>query len=307
MEKLGIRTTTRLAKRYNTWQNAEAVRRRRELFERELDDLLAENGPITGPVHTMEDAWALDTSGTLPHLDRVLADADAIIAERAGQGPRDERYRSFFRNIISVDDLARYPSFLDFACSSEVLSPICRHMGFIPCLSKTLPPGIRFVESRKDLDALNHLPPRDSQLYHIDPYDAPMGYVIVALRDVTLRCGPFTWVGEAASQRAARQLGYWAKGKPYRLSDDEVYSAIDRSRDEHVMAYPRGTVLFLDPSRCMHYGSRDALDPRYLLMIGYVSPARTDFTETFMDAWDYPVTPDASRLRRLVLDKSYRA
>jgi hypothetical protein len=86
------------------------------------------------------------------------------------------------------------------------------------------------------------------------------------------------------------------------LSDDEIYSVVDR-RDVIEFAYPRGTVLFIESSGCFHYGSRNAVKPRFQLMYGYSGVCRTDFSELIMTAKEYPVHPDDSLLRRMLLDK----
>ncbi len=304
MERLGIRNTMRMAKWYNglLWRRCMEVCKTH--YDQNFERLLDENGGVTREPGMMTDGFFLDTSQSLPGLSELLADADQVIRERGDKSEADDRYRAFFRNLITPADLVRYPSFLNFALSSDVLATASNYLGFIPCLSATLPPGVRFVQSSKDMDAQSHLPPRDSQLFHIDPYDTPMVYVNVLLRDVTPECGPFTYISESVSQAAAARLRYWTKGRPYRMSDDEIYSVVDRS-EVRQLVYPRGTVLFIDPSRCFHYGSRDAVQPRYMMMYGFVSPCRSDFTETFLDRISYPVSGSDSMLRRLVLDKFY--
>jgi hypothetical protein len=225
-----------------------------------------------------------------------------VIAERAGKGAIDDRYRAFFRNMIEPRDLRRWPQFLDFVTSPQLIATVAEYMGFIPALSKTLPTGVRVVESGKHLDALAHLPPRDSQVFHIDFYDHPMVYVIVLVRDCTPEMGPFTFLPASVSQRVAKELGYWSRGRNYRVSDEEIYSVVDES-EKIELTYPRGTVLFIDTSRCFHYGSRDGELPRFQVMYGLTSVCRSDFSETYMPQFDYPLRPEDSRLRKLVLDR----
>ncbi|MFL5865633.1 MAG: hypothetical protein ACJ766_00870, partial [Thermoleophilaceae bacterium] len=179
MAKLGIRNTMRMAKLYNGLRNGRRQRMRvREQRRSGLE-----------PRHRMEDGFLVDDSLSLPHLDALLEQADEIIAERGGHAPADDRYRAFFRNLVKVEDLARWPALLDFVSSPELIGVVADYLGFIPALSGTLPTGVRVVESGKHLDALVHLPPRDSQVFHIDPYDHPMVYVIVLMRDCTDRQG----------------------------------------------------------------------------------------------------------------------
>ena len=303
MAHLGIRNTMRLAKAYNGRLYGRYQRGRERLWSDGFAALAAEHDGFAGaPRVRMEDGLALDTSGTLPGLEEMLAAADEIIAERGGQADVDDRYRAFFRNMIEVPDLDRWPALLDFVSSSELIAVAADYLGFVPALSKTLPTGVRVVESGKHLDSLSDMPPRDSQVFHIDPYDHPMVYVIVLVRDCTPRMGPFTFLPASVSERASRELGYWKRGRPYRLSDEEVYSVVDPS-ERIELTYPRGTVLCIDTSRCFHYGSRDADEPRFQVMYGLTSACRSDFSESYMPGFDYTLRPGDSGLRRLVLDR----
>jgi hypothetical protein len=303
MARLGIRNTMRVAKRYNRLLYGSHQRYRQRLWPDRFEELAEEAGGLTQPRYVrMKDGWALDTSGSLPHLNELLEQADEVIAERAGKAPVDDRYRAFFRNLLEIEDHRRWPAFLDFATSPQLVATVAEYCGFIPALSKSLPTGVRMVESGKHLDELAHLPPRDSQVFHIDPYDHPMAYVIVLVRDCTSEMGPFTFLPAAASASAAKQLNYWSRGRPYRLSDEEVYS-VANERETVALTLPRGTVLFIDTSSCFHYGSRDADEPRFQVMYGFTSVCRCDFSETYMPSFAYPTRPNDSRLKRLVTDR----
>jgi hypothetical protein len=304
MAKLGIRNTMRLAKRYNGLLHGALHRYRVELYRDRFRELLDENGGLTSEGYPrMQDGFALDTSMSLPHLDEALRAADEVIAERGGRQSVDDRYRAFFRNLIGEEDLSRWPAFLDFVSSSQLLATVAQYLGFIPTLSTTLPFGVRVVESGKHVDALAHLPPRDSQVFHIDPYDHPMVYVILLVRDCTSQSGPFTFLPASASARTSKALNYWSRGRPYRLGDEEIYSVADPG-ETMKLVYPRGTVLFVDTSRCFHYGARDGEVPRFQIMYGLTSVCRADFSETYMPRASYPVRPGDSRLQRLVLDRT---
>lgn len=303
MELLGTGNTMRLAKRANRLQFRRIAEAREQLYRDELPTLLKENGGTTLPPITLADGWHLDRSGTLPHLDQLITEAGQIIAER-GMRPKKagEAERSFFQSIQKPDDFTKYPSILNFALSSDVLSAVCRYMQTIPVLSRTFPQGVRLAESSITFDARPQDGYRSSQLYHLDHHDTPMVYVIVLLKDVTERCGPFTFLSDSVSTRAAAAMRYQTRAVDYRVDDETMYRHVARS-EAQVMALPQGTVLFLDSSRCFHYGSRDAYDPRYQMMYAYTSVCRTDFSEWFTNTRGFPRGAHDSRLRRLVLDK----
>jgi hypothetical protein len=303
MSRLGIANTMRLAYFYNRLKFGRQNRWRRVLYQTQLATLLKENGPLSRPPIEMKDGWAIDASMSLPRLDRVLEDSDKIIAERSGERRSSKgAYRSYFQDVWTPEDLERYPSFLDFATSSDVLSVVSHYLKSIPVLSTTLPAGIRFVESNAAFDDQPDKP-HDSQLYHIDYYSLPLVYILVLLRDTTPEHGPWTFLPRGVSQKTRRALNYWSRQRSYRVSDEDIYSVVDRN-EAIEFCYPRGTVLFIESSGCFHYGSRNSIKPRFQLMLGYTGACRTDFNEAIMPHKVYPVRDTDSRLRKMVLNKN---
>jgi hypothetical protein len=303
MSRLGIANTMRLAYPYNRLKFHRQDRWRRALYQTQLATLLEENGGLSRPPIEMKDGWALDTSMSLPHLDRVLEDSDKIFAERCGeQRSAKGAYRSYFQNVWTTEDVERYPSFLDFATSSDVLSVVSHYLQCIPALSTTLPSGIRLVESNAAFDDQPDNP-RDSQLYHMDYYSLPLFYILVLLRDTTPEHGPWTFLPRSVSQKVCTALNYWSRQRGYRVSDEDVYSVIER-KEAIEFCYPRGTVLFIESSGCFHYGSRNSIKPRFQLFLGYTGACRTDFSEAIMPHQVYPVRDTDSRLRKMVLNKN---
>jgi hypothetical protein len=303
MAKLGIRRTMKLAYAYNRFKFGRLDDWRRELYKTDMDELLKENGGLTRPRVQMKDGWALDTSKSLPHLDRVLEDSDKIVAERSGMRlSAPGKYRSYFQDVWTPADLEKYPSFLDFTTSSDVLATVADYLECIPTLSTTLPSGIRFVESNAAFDDQPDKP-HDSQLYHIDYYSLPNVYVLVLLRDTTPDHGPWTFLPKSDSAKAARKLNYWTRQHGYRLSDEQVYAEIDR-KNAIEFCGRRGDVLYIESSGCFHYGSRNSVKPRFQLMLGYLGVCRTDFSEMIMPSKIYPEREGDSRLRKMVLTKN---
>jgi len=302
MAALGIRRTMRLAHFYNRIKFHKQDNWRRRLYETQMAALLAENGGLTRPPVQMQDGWALDTSGSLPHLDRVLEDSEKIIAERGGARKSEVgKYRSYFQDVWTPADLEKYPSFLDFTTSSDVLAPVADYLKCVPTLSTTLPSGIRFVESNAAFDDQPGRP-HDSQLYHIDYYSLPNVYVLVLLRDTARENGPWTFLPRGVSQRISKKLNYWTKQHGYRLSDEQVHAEADR-KEVIEFCGRRGDVLFIESSGCFHYGSRNSVQPRFQLMLGYLGVCRTDFSEAIMPWKVYPIRETDSRLRKMVLNK----
>ncbi len=303
MEGLGINNTMKIARAYHYLKYGKYHEYRKAQCLHHFDELIRENGMPVSSLKEIKDGWFIDTSGTLPHLEQLLADADEIIRERGGI-KRQGSSRPYFQEIPIEDLLDKYPSILDFALSSDVLSVVCKYLGFIPVFSGALPYGIRFNESWAKFDDKPNGPYTASQLFHLDYHDSPMAYVIVTLSDVAMDNGPFCFLPESVSKRAAEALNYRARGRPYRITDEQMYSVVSES-ELIKLCYSAGTVLFLDNSKCFHYGSRNAVRPRYLLMYAYMSPCRTDFGEVLMNPKIYPIRDGDSRLRKMVLDREF--
>jgi hypothetical protein len=304
MSLLGIENTMHLAHASNRLTYAARHEWRTALFENEFDALLRDNSELVRPPLTLNDGWVIDDSMTLPFLTEILADSEEIIAERSGKRTTPEgAYRSYFQDMWQRDsDPEKYPSFLNFACSSDLIATVGRYLECIPALSTTLPSGIRFVESNAAFDDQPDTP-HDSQLYHIDYYSLPNVYVLVLLQDTGPEHGPWTFLPRSTSQKVKEALGYWGPDRGYRLSDEEVFSVADRGE---VIEFTgkRGSVLFIESSGCMHFGSRNSILPRFQLMLGYTGACRTDFTEAFMPPVRYPVNEQDSQLRKMILQNS---
>jgi hypothetical protein len=263
--------------------------------------LLRENGALATfpPRIELKDGWARDDSHSFPHLDRLLEEAGEIVRERGGK-KHSSSQQPFLRSLIFPGDLEKYPALLDFILSSELLAVAAQHLRTVPVLSKTMPPGVRFMESNAALDPEWDGPFRESQLYHLDIHDTPLVYVLVLVEDVTDECGPWTFLPASVSARAKKALGYQRPGRDYRVTDEEMYSVID-PKEAIAFTGKMGSVLFIDSSVCFHYGSRRSLRPRFQLMYGLTTPCRCDMFQTQFEN-KYPVPANASRLRRMVTE-----
>ena len=302
MRRLGIANSMRLAHMLSQLKYHRQNALRRKLYENQLEELLAENGPLTRPPIELRDGWFIDTSMSLPHLERVLEDSEKVVHERAGKRYSLSPYRSWFQDMWSPELAERFPSFLDFACSSDILAVVSRYLETIPVLSTIAPAGVRIIESNAEFDPAPDTP-KDSQLYHIDYFTVPNVYVIVLIFDTTLENGPWHFLPKSVSQRVKTELRYWGRGQNYRLTDEQVYRVANPDKDVIRFAYPRGSVLFIESSGCMHYGSRNVVRPRFQLMYAYTCQYRTDFHESIFDPIGFPVRPSDSLFRRLVLDR----
>ncbi len=297
LEFFGLNNLCRLARIRSYWQHRQDLRDRQQAYANDLPQLLRENGDSGSSSIRLKDGYAIYTRKDLPHLDRVYEEAEEFIALRGGK-PREPGNRAFIKDLIEPGDLERFPSFLDFATSSAVVEPVCHSMKMVPRLSDLVPPPVRLTEStiQGQVAEGEYF---TSQLFHLDFHDKPVVYVILLLRDVGPQSGPFCFLPSSVSARVARELKYGKRNIPYRLTDEQVASVVD---EDEIIRFEgsRGDVLFLESNACFHFGSRDCHVPRYQLMIAYVSPCRTDFSDLYMDRNHLPASPSDSRLRQML-------
>jgi hypothetical protein len=290
--RLGLHRTGAMARAFNR-RDRRHVAERRRIYEERFDALMDGTSRIA-----MEDGFAIDDSRTRPHLDALLAAGEDLIERFAGW--RYEFTKPYLQDISPESAMDTHPALLDFVTTPEVVATVAPSFGYVPLLPGTIPEGVRLMESRTDFDTQADGPWRGSQLYHLDYHSTPTVYVIVAVRDIDPDDGPLHFLGRAASQRVADALGYGRRGVPYRLTDEVVYEHVDPG-EVHRFAVKAGTVLFIESSACMHFGSRRPAKPRYQFQYSFTSPVRNDFMELWRPRRVYPARPNDSELRRLVL------
>jgi hypothetical protein len=306
MALLGVERTARLGRRWNRRRFGASLEARRQRLDRHLEELRRErqSASRTGPCRLeMSDGWARDDSRSLPYLDSLIEAMESVISERGG---REWPFhgKPFLYDILPDRAWERHRSILDFAALPDLLGPIGRHCGFVPCLSGDTPPGVRLMESSTRFDPQPRGPWRSSQLWHADYHAFPTIYAIVAVREIGPEDGPLHFIGEAASRRVASALSYNRRGARHRVSDDELARHVDPS-ETILFTGPPGSVLLIDSSRCFHFGSRNPRYPRYQLQCAYISPVRNDFGDLVRDQVSYPVHAGDPLSRRLALDRAF--
>jgi hypothetical protein len=102
----------------------------------------------------------------------------------------------------------------------------------------------------------------------------------------------------------AKALRYNRRGSSHRVSDEEFAEHVHPS-ETITFTGPPGSVMFIDSSRCFHFGSRNPRRPRYQLQYAYISPVRNDFGDLVREQAEYPVTPEDPLSRRLAFDREF--
>lgn len=110
-----------------------------------------------------------------------------------------------------------------------------------------------------------------SQYWHVDPEDVTQVKVFIYLNEIGERAGPFTAMPADRTERLFRARPDYGVG---RVPDEEV-AEIAGGEPPLVFTGGRGTAVFCDTTRCLHYGSRPGDRPRHLLLLMYSLPTST--------------------------------
>jgi hypothetical protein len=146
--------------------------------------------------------------------------------------------KAFFEEMLSKDELARYPAFMLAAIDPAVLRSVAVAMGMVPHL--------------ESVDILASLPtdgpPSSSQLWHYDVNDERIVKLFVYLEDCGPDNGPFTFIPAGPSQQVSSAVGHY-------VPDERIAAHVPRTRWLTVEG-KAGTGFFIDTGRCYHFGSR---------------------------------------------------
>jgi hypothetical protein len=127
--------------------------------------------------------------------------------------------------------------------------------------------------------------------------------VFVHSTDIDAASGPLVVVGADKSQRIRDQVryNYVSSGE---IRDDEICSFIGAD-DLCTMIGPRGTVAFVDTSRCFHYGSRlqEGAPARIVAVFQFFTPFafKIPLAHRIASPFRHLASHDMPLLERLVL------
>ena len=111
--------------------------------------------------------------------------------------------------------------------------------------------------------------PGGPQLFHIGARARPVvvrqAKFMIAMSDVDENSGPFTFLPLDISQEIVRAIGY-EMGEEV---PDEVIFSYAKPTDVRRFTGKAGASIFVDTSRCFHFGRRQQSKERLMLMIQY--------------------------------------
>lgn len=199
----------------------------------------------------------------LPEAGPAVQACRQIFAEARASGALDARRvaarKSFLVPLTQTkSDLLGIAPIRDLVLSAPVLATAVDYFGTTPILA-----SVQLLWSGANDTA------EESQKYHLDTEDYRQLKLFLSIFDVTEDCGPFTFLPADRSAAICRQTGY-VGGRHARLDDEAV--GVQLGCETPVVATSRaGGGIFVDTSRCLHFGSRGNRQERLVLLAQFLS------------------------------------
>ncbi len=170
--------------------------------------------------------------------------AEALLRERARRSGKI----SIAIDLASDLELVRRPLLLDFALQAETCAPAMIALRTVPFLARV---AVSIsLPSTEDMDLVHF------QRFHLDNDDLRHVKVYVNVDEVDHDQGPLTFFPAKVSQRILRDLRRGRKGEDFwAFDDDDVFQHASPDELIHVTG-PPGSGVYIDASRCLHFGSR---------------------------------------------------
>ena len=240
-----------------------------------------------------DDGFRIFPPGTCPEVDELMQDARDAVAKTTRDEAKTNKSQ-LIQRILDMKQLSHDSLQVRFALREDILDAITVYLGVAPVIEDI---DIWHSISRSE-DVWDN-----SQLWHCDSIDVAQIKIFVYSNDVLPESGPLTVINAKASKRIRDTLDYKFIGES-RVPDEEINKLVG-PEDIHPITGPAGTCVFVDTSRCFHYGSRvqGGASSRIITLYQYLSPT------AFLFPIDYHkkaplrrlATSDMSQLQRLAL------
>ena len=148
---------------------------------------------------------------------------------------------------------------LKFASQPTLIGLAAKYIGQVPAIHNF---SLNFVKNDAGQGELS-----SSQLYHRDMGCERLLHLIVQISPCGENDGPFSYISGEKSELLIKKLGHTGG----RVADKEIYKHVSVDDVEKVTG-PSGTVVFLNPYKCFHFGARNTGGDRLQLIVSYAPP-----------------------------------
>jgi len=204
------------------------------------------------------DGYAYPAPGLIKGVPEAVAFSNRLLEAKRHESKTDPRT---FRgaDLLAAARYEEAPAFFDMALSDEMLQIAAHYMGEVPVLAR---PRLWWTKPEA-------YGPGGPQLFHIGARARPVvvrqAKFLFVMSDVDADSGPFTFLPLNISQEIVSAINY-EMGEEI---PDEVIFKYAKPSDVMTFTGKAGTGIFVDTSRCFHFGRRKQTKERLMLMIQY--------------------------------------
>jgi hypothetical protein len=226
-------------------------RYRRKIARRLLDD-----SAFASKVSRKEGYWQFSAC-ELPGAREVATYCSALLDEQPESSSRNKKQH--LQALLSGRDFRKHQVVLDFALSRPVIEAAAGYFETAPVLYSIV---------------LFWTPPNDtilsSQRYHLDGEDLSQLKLFVNVKEVGPANGPLSFLSAPVTKEVLDSLSRHRRlNAATETFDDDLVSQGTKGQGPIAAIGPAGSGVFVDTSRCLHYGSRKNTEGRCVLMIKY--------------------------------------
>jgi hypothetical protein len=204
------------------------------------------------------DGFAYPAPGLIKGVSEAIDFSNQLLEAKRHESKTDPRT---FRgaDLLAAARYEEAPAFFDMALSDEMLQIAAHYMGEVPVLAR---PRLWWTKPEA-------YGPGGPQLFHIGARARPVvvrqAKFLFVMSDVDENSGPFTFLPLNISQEIVSAINY-EMGEEV---PDEVIFNYAKPSDVRTFTGKAGTGIFVDTSRCFHFGRRKQTKERLMLMIQY--------------------------------------
>jgi hypothetical protein len=242
------------------------------------------------------DGYWLFGPDELPGAKAAAAECARIFDDlQAGGSVHDLRNNSkkHLRVLVKGEDFAKYPAIGSFVTSPAVLEAATGYFGSAPILCSI---GLLWSVTNDSVIS--------SQKFHLDGEDVSQLKLFLNVWDLDNEHGPLTFYPASSTERILQNAD-----RNVRLNagivgfeDSFVLPASD-GRQPIRLVGPAGTGVFVDTSRCMHFGSRKNSRERLMLMVQFARSNLARESAVELGSTDWIAPEQNGELQRFALGR----
>jgi hypothetical protein len=279
---------------YNTEDKRERLLRFRESFNRadlqRRTQLAAQMSKEASYDIPQEIGFKLVDGSVLPETPEMIRQATSLVEENDLDAIRINKKAQLLTGLLKPKDLSPESPFVKFALRKDIISSVTKYLGVVPVINRI---DVWYSQASPEL--------ADTQMHHLDWEGRSQVKLFLYVTDVTEEHGPFVAMAANDSATVRERINY----RVGQNIPDEIVDNALAERNEMKAIGSKGSMIFVDTSRCFHYGSRvkTKAASRTVVLIQYLRPQSYALSLDYHknNPYGFLATPEMEEYQRMVL------